>query len=174
VDDGVPRPDLATKYRELQPALLRHLRVADALHAEDIAADVWLEITGALHRFEGDDRDFRAWLFTLARRRLIDSYRRAGRRRVEPLAEDDVLDESVAERPEDDAVGRLSTRTTIARLHQVLPPDQAEVVLLRVVGGLGVATVADITGKRPVNVRVLQHRALRRLARNFGPTLRSA
>jgi RNA polymerase sigma-70 factor (ECF subfamily) len=45
-----------------------------------------------------------------------------------------------------------------------LPPDQAEVVALRVVGGLEVAEVAKIVGKRPGTVRVLAHRGLRRLA----------
>lgn len=174
MDGAASPPDLATQYRQLQPGLLRYLHLAHAAHAEDIAADVWVEVAAALPRFDGSDGDFRAWVFTLARRRVIDSYRRAGRRRLEPLAGDDMLDHSVTERPEDDAVGRLSARTTIARLHEVLPPDQAEVVLLRVVGGLGIDKVALITGKRPVNIRVLQHRALRRLARNFGPNLRSA
>ena len=46
----------------------------------------------------------------------------------------------------------------------VLSPDQAEVVLLRVVGGLRVSQVAELLGKRPGTVRVLQHRGLRRLA----------
>jgi RNA polymerase sigma-70 factor (ECF subfamily) len=45
-----------------------------------------------------------------------------------------------------------------------LPRDQAEVILLRVVGGFDVAEVAAIVGKRPGNVRVLQHRGLRALA----------
>jgi len=44
-----------------------------------------------------------------------------------------------------------------------LSADQAEVVLLRVLGGLGVEQVAELVGKRPGTVRVLQHRALRRL-----------
>jgi RNA polymerase sigma-70 factor (ECF subfamily) len=39
------------------------------------------------------------------------------------------------------------------------------VVLLRVLAGLSVREVAAIMGKRPGTVRVLQHRALRRLAR---------
>jgi RNA polymerase sigma-70 factor (ECF subfamily) len=47
------------------------------------------------------------------------------------------------------------------------PRDQAEVVLLRVVAGLDVAQVATITGKRPDTVRVVAHRALRRLARRL-------
>lgn len=44
------------------------------------------------------------------------------------------------------------------------PPDQAEVVLLRVVAGLSVEQVAKILGKSAGSVRVAQHRALRRLA----------
>ena len=48
-----------------------------------------------------------------------------------------------------------------------LPPDQAEVVLLRVVAGLDVAEVATIVGKKAGAVRVLQHRALKRLSRRL-------
>jgi RNA polymerase sigma-70 factor (ECF subfamily) len=49
-------------------------------------------------------------------------------------------------------------------LTSVLPAEQAEVLMLRVVGGLPVEEVARVVGKRPGTVRVLQHRALRRLA----------
>jgi RNA polymerase sigma-70 factor (ECF subfamily) len=49
----------------------------------------------------------------------------------------------------------------------LLPADQAEVVLLRVVGGLDVAVVAQLTGRRPGTVRVIQHRALKRLAKEL-------
>jgi RNA polymerase sigma-70 factor (ECF subfamily) len=48
-----------------------------------------------------------------------------------------------------------------------LTPDQADVVLLRVLAGLDVGLVAEILGKRPGTVRVLQHKALRRLAGTF-------
>jgi RNA polymerase sigma-70 factor (ECF subfamily) len=49
----------------------------------------------------------------------------------------------------------------------VLTPDQADVVLLRVLVGLDVEQVANVLGKRPATVRVLQHKALRRLAAHF-------
>ncbi len=167
-------PDLDKKYRELQPALLKRLRYAHAAQAEDIAAEVWAEIAATLPRFSGDDGDFRAWLFTLARRRLIDSYRRAGRRPVDVLGDDDVVP-LVVPGTEDQAVERLSTLATIASVHDVLPRHQAEIVLLRVVGGYGVQRVAGITGLHPVNVRVIQHRALRRLAEHLDSRdLRSA
>ena len=147
-------------YRELQPALLRHLRFAHPEQAEDIAADVWAEVATLLPRFVGGDAAFRGWVYTLARRRLIDSYRRDGRRRTEPLGADTLS----TDRPEDEVVARLSIERTVARLRSLLPRDQAEVLLLRVIGGLTVDEVAVITGKQPANVRVLQHRALRRLA----------
>jgi RNA polymerase sigma-70 factor (ECF subfamily) len=63
----------------------------------------------------------------------------------------------------------LETRSTRAALALVaeLPPDQAEVVALRVLGSLEAAEVARILGKRPGAVRVLAHRGLRRLAKRM-------
>ena len=57
------------------------------------------------------------------------------------------------------------------RIVAALPPDQAEIVLLRVVAGLSVEQVAAITKRRPGSVRVMQHRALSRLSRTFSPEL---
>ena len=54
----------------------------------------------------------------------------------------------------------------------VLSSVRSLMVLLRVVAGLDVAEVAAITGKRPGNVRVLAHRALRRLAERLGEDVR--
>ena len=76
--------------------------------------------------------------------------------------------EQLAERPApDDPVAAVfeaqSTRAALALLAE-LPTDQAEVVALRVLGGLEIAEVARIVGKRPGAVRVLAHRGLRRLA----------
>jgi RNA polymerase sigma-70 factor (ECF subfamily) len=57
-----------------------------------------------------------------------------------------------------------STRAALALVAE-LPADQTEVVALRVLGGLEVAEVARIVGKRPGAVRVLAYRGLRRLAK---------
>jgi RNA polymerase sigma-70 factor (ECF subfamily) len=61
----------------------------------------------------------------------------------------------------------LGAQAAVDRIAAVLTPDQAEVVLLRVLGGLAVAQVAEVLGKQPNAVRVIQHRALRRLAQHF-------
>jgi DNA-directed RNA polymerase specialized sigma24 family protein len=46
----------------------------------------------------------------------------------------------------------------------VLRAEQAEIVFLRVVAGLESNEVALVTGKKPGTVRVIQKRALERLA----------
>jgi RNA polymerase sigma-70 factor (ECF subfamily) len=64
----------------------------------------------------------------------------------------------------EDGMRAIGTRSALARIAS-LPPAQAEVVLLRVVGDLSVEDVAEVVGRRPGAVRALQHRALQRLAR---------
>ena len=63
-----------------------------------------------------------------------------------------------------DVEAALAGEEAVRRIVALLPPDQADIVLLRVVAGLPVEEVAAITGRQPGTVRVLQHRALRRLA----------
>jgi RNA polymerase sigma-70 factor (ECF subfamily) len=152
---------VAALWRDLQPPLLRYLRVAEREAAEDLASETWLEVARGLGRFQGGEAEFRAWLFTIARHRLIDWRRKASRRRTEPVA-------WLPERPgpgdtEEEALALLGTEEALAMLAG-LPPDQAEVLALRVVAGLDANQVAAVVGKRPGAVRVLQHRGLRRLA----------
>lgn len=154
---------IAVLYRRFHPRLLRFLRAQEPAEGEDLAAEAWIDAARALHRFKGDERAFQRWIFTIARRRLID-FRRRRRRATrahaawhngaEPRAHEDAGTPVLAASDTDAALARIAS----------LPPDQAEVVLLRVVAGLDVADVAKMLGKRPGHVRVLQHRALHRLA----------
>jgi RNA polymerase sigma-70 factor (ECF subfamily) len=159
-----PATDLAALYRELQPGLLRYLRAVAPGSAEDVAADVWVEVATSAHRFQGDENAFRGWIYTIARRRVIDGHRRAGRRRTDPVTGERMVDISGTDQPEQVVVDRVTTEAAVAQVVALLSPDQAEVVLLRIIGGMRVAQVAELLGKRPGTVRVLQHRGLRRLA----------
>ena len=152
---------VAALWRDLQPALLRYAGAAEPADAEDIASEVWVEVARGLARFRGGEADFRAWLFTIARHRLIDARRRSSRRRTAPVAW--LPDCPAAVDTEAAALDSLGTSEAVA-LIATLPPDQAEVILLRVVAGLDAAHVARIMGKRPGTVRVLQHRGLQALA----------
>jgi RNA polymerase sigma-70 factor, ECF subfamily len=153
----------AVLWRDLQPALLRYLRVIAPAACEDLAADTWLEVARGLDRFEGGEAGFRSWVFTVARHRMVDLRRREARQPVTTLPPEALPERSGSDDAADAALLAISTRAALA-LIATLPPDQAEVVALRIVGGLDVAQVAAIVGKRTGTVRVLSHRGLRRLA----------
>jgi RNA polymerase sigma-70 factor (ECF subfamily) len=155
-------------WRWANPSLVRWLGVVAPGAGEDLASDVWLSVIRGLEFFRGGDREFRAWFFTIARRRAIDAGRRR-RRRPQTVA----LDGVDAPQPVDhiDAVaGDAAVEEAISLLRQ-LSPDQAEVVALRVIAGLTVAEVAAVVGRSDSAVRVLCHRGLRTLAQHVGVDL---
>ena len=159
---------LRALFRAYHPRLLRFLRALEPRAADDLAGDVWLAVAGRISRFEGGEAGFRAWLFAIARNRLADHRRRAARRpRLVPL---DDAEPAAPDDPAATALDQLSAQDAVDRLVADLSPDQTEVVLLRVVGGLSVDEVAALTGRSPGSVRVIQHRALKRLARTLPPT----
>jgi RNA polymerase sigma factor (sigma-70 family) len=157
---------LVAIYRELHPPVLRYLRAREPMEGEDLASEVWLDVAGGLDRFCGDEQAFRRWVFTIARRRLIDFRRRSRRRRTDPIPIEALADTFASGDAEAEAMANLGTEAALAQIAR-LPADQAEVVLLRVLGDLSVRDVAAVMGKRPGTVRVLQHRALARLGRQF-------
>jgi RNA polymerase sigma-70 factor, ECF subfamily len=155
---------LAALYREFQPALLGFLTGLAGGEAEDLAAETWIDMAQALVRFEGNGTEFRRLLLTIGRRRAIDHGRRRSRRRTEPVD----LSRWLLQSREDDpstVIGNVdAARSAFRRIAELLPSPQAEVVILRVVAGLSVGEVAQIVGRSPAAVSVLQNRGLRRLA----------
>jgi RNA polymerase sigma-70 factor, ECF subfamily len=150
-------------WRDANPALLRYLRVVAAEHAEDVASETWVQVVRGLAKFTGDETAWRAWLFTTARRRLLDQARLRRRHPAEPL--DGI---SAAEMPrsadaEQLAMDNIATESAMALLSR-LPEQQKEVILLRVVAGLDTDMVADILGTSTGAVRVAAHRGLKKLA----------
>jgi RNA polymerase sigma-70 factor (ECF subfamily) len=159
---------LTSLYQDLHAPVLRYLRVHDAMEAEDLASEVWLDVARGVTRFSGGESDFRRWLFTIARRRLVDHRRRSARRRTHPVPSESLHHVADPSDVETEALDTVAAQDAIVRLVQILPPDQAEVVILRVVGGLSAEEAGKVMGKRPGAIRVLQHRALERLARELG------
>ncbi len=161
------RVALGVLWASHQPSLLRFLRGMGCGSADDVASNVWLDVSRGLVRFTGDATDFKRWLYTIARRRSIDDLRRTSRRPLQLAAE------AVAEQATDDSADVYERAQSLDRAIAVvrtLPRDAAEVVLLRVVADLDVAHVATLLGKSEANVRVIMHRALKRLAEQLAVT----
>jgi RNA polymerase sigma-70 factor (ECF subfamily) len=149
-------------WRALQPRLLRFLRVLGCDDPDDVASETWLQVVRDLHRFSGGEEEFRSWLFTIGRHRVIDAARAKSRRPAVPMISglDFLPDHQMVE---DQVLDSISVQGAVALLGR-LSPDQAEAVALRVIAGLGTPDVARILGKSPGAVRVALHRGLRMLA----------
>lgn len=150
-------------WRDSNPGLLRYLAVLAQAEPEDVASETWLQVVRGLKKFRGGEAAWRAWLFTTARRRAIDAGRRRRRRPSVSLEQAPAI---AFPRSPDSAELVLESFGTRAALEAIaaLPPLQAEVVMLRVVGGLSTEDVGRLLGRSPGAVRVAAHRGLRRLA----------
>jgi RNA polymerase sigma-70 factor (ECF subfamily) len=148
---------------ELNPRLLRFLRVRHHDHVEDVASETWLRVNRNLRAFHGCEVEFRAWFFTIARCASIDWIRSIARRPA-VIGGLDLVAEYAS--PDDPCAAILDTLDTDAALSllALIPPSQSEVILLRVIAGLDAERVATIVGKSTGAVRVQQHRGLRHLA----------
>lgn len=156
---------IAAIYRRHQPRLLRILRAEVGDAADDVASQTWLEVVRTLDRFEGDERGFRSLLLTIARRRVLDHRRTGIRRPAHPVPGEDLAAAPDASPSVERLVlDRLDGDEAAARIAAIVGEVSAEVLLLRIVGGLSVDEVAAIVGRSPGAIRVQQHRALKKLA----------
>jgi RNA polymerase sigma-70 factor (ECF subfamily) len=168
---------VAIIYRWLHPAVVSYLRSRAGDAAEDLASETWLAVARGISGFSGDEPAFRSWVFTIAHRRLIDHHRNTARRpqtgtlsATDGESQSGAMDLPAADDPAGEVLDAVAGDEAVRRIVALLPKDQAEIVLLRIVAGLPVEDVAAITGRKPGTVRVLQHRALRRLAERLEET----
>jgi RNA polymerase sigma-70 factor (ECF subfamily) len=157
------RAAIASLYRGFNPILVTYLRARAPGVAEDVAHETWLAVSEELREFRGDESAFRVWLISIARTQL------AGERASIPSVHASTVEPgrlakiTPIREPEDVRVADAA----IAQLLAGLPPSHAEILLLRVVGGLSAEEAGALVGKTPGAVRVIQHRALRKLAKRL-------
>jgi RNA polymerase sigma factor (sigma-70 family) len=152
-------------YEGLAPVVLGYLRANASPDPEDVLSEVFLQAARDIAKFDGEERGFRSWVFTIAHHRLIDARRHSARRPVELSAEppepgghaDDAADEALAK------IGAEE----VQRVLGVLSEDQRAVLLLRVIGDLSIEDVAKAVGKRPGAVKALQRRGLASVKREL-------
>lgn len=155
----------AELYREFSPGLLRFLTSHGAVDPEDCVGECFVHMVRRLNAFEGDEAAFRTWAFTIARSRLVDSWRSAGRRPAR--ATGDVAATYDRLHHQDAADDSLMQREAIRAVLDHLTPDQRSVLLLRVLDQFSIAETAVIIGKSEGAVKVLQNRAIKTLRRHL-------
>src|ERR1700744_4585009 len=155
----------AGAYRMLLQGLTRHLRSYYARRLDPAAAeDAVQETLIAIHarRATYDPAlPFTAWVYGIARYKLIDAWRRDRRRAPVPL--DDALalfayDETEA------ATAKRDVEKLLARL----PPQKRDLVRAVKLEGRSIAEEAKATGLSETVVKVTVHRAVKSLGQELG------
>jgi RNA polymerase sigma-70 factor (ECF subfamily) len=152
-------------WQRFAPRVSGYLRGRGVTDPDDLTSEVFIAVFERIRRFHGNDSDLRAFVFTVAHHRLVDDIRRRGRRQpeVEYHAESD---ERMVASAEDEALAVMRA-ADVQQLLDLLPADQREVLLLRVIGDLSIETTATVMGKSVGAVKAMQHRALNALRRNL-------
>lgn len=124
---------------------------------DETVQDTFVRAFGSLDSFRGDSA-LRTWLFTIARRLVLDRRRSARRNReVEDVTDSDVATEY-------DALDGLIAREAHQKMHDAmsrLTPTQREVFMLRVNDGMSYKEIASVVGTTEGAARVHYHNALR-------------
>lgn len=160
--------DLYLTMRGRLGAFVAARGVADV---DDVVSETFLGAFRSLPRFRGGEIEFRAWLFRIARNKVADWFRAQGRRPA-TVSFPEGLDLPGGD-VEAEAEAGLG-RTDLVRLFETLNADQAEVLVLRLVGDLTVAQVAKVMDRSEGAIKAHQRRALARLRESLEQSTASA
>lgn len=152
-------PDaLSTLYERYYQGIYRYVyyRVGSSALAEDLTADVFVKMLHGIQSYSVQGVPFSAWLYRIARNRVIDHMRRQPEKadlsleeaRVETIASGETTLEQALQRDE------------LLKAVQVLTDDQRQVIILKFIEDMDNATIAAVMGKTEGAVKSLQHRAL--------------
>jgi RNA polymerase sigma-70 factor (ECF subfamily) len=158
-----PHAALRLVMRRHGPAVFRFCRaqLRDAALADDVHQQVFIEAHRDLPTFAGRST-LRAWLFGIARHRVIDAAlaRRRTAERVDADASPDPIDPAGAP---DEQLDRARLRRALAASLATLPDEVRGAVLLRYQQGFSFEEMAEVCKEKPGTLQARVARALRAL-----------
>ncbi|MFC1766074.1 RNA polymerase sigma factor [Planctomycetota bacterium] len=156
---------LGVLYERYYERLLRFcvLRLFNQEAAEEVMANVFLSVADSIGRFRGTtERQFGSWLYRIATNQC-NNYVRKTKRRQRIL---EGVSYELAQRYQmeaDETPESFDNWPAIYAAMSQLKPVEQTVITLRFFEKLEFETIAEITGKRLTTVRVILHRALKKL-----------
>jgi RNA polymerase sigma-70 factor (ECF subfamily) len=150
---------LRALHDEHAPALwsfVVHLTRGDRIHAQDVVQETLLRAWRNPRVLAQEDGSARGWLFTVARRIVIDDWRSSKARPEQPMAD-------VPERATQDPTAGVADRQVVLAALRTLSQEHREVLLECYYRGSSVAEAAERLGVPPGTVKSRTHYALRAL-----------
>ena len=130
--------------------------------AEDLYQETWIRVNKGLHAYD-EQGNFKAWLFQIARRLIIDHHRRRGARVVLVQTADVMSPLAVDTHQPDQALIAADIHHSVETALNALEPATAEVIRLRLDQRMPFKDIAAHQGV-PLNTTLgRMHRGLKRI-----------
>jgi RNA polymerase sigma factor (sigma-70 family) len=138
-------------------------RLGDMQAAEDVVVETMAWVVRDIGRFNPRRSSLSAWVYGIARRRVLLEIRRRKRRKSVP-AEAQVSMASVGDVSDgrdlaEGSARRLDARRTVAELHEVLSEVEFDTLVLSCVEGLSAREVGQVIRRSERAVHSILHRA---------------
>jgi len=139
----------------------RHIyyRVGNIKDAEDLTQQVFLRAWKAIGRYRKTGSPFLAWLMRISHNLVIDFYR--SKKDVTYL--DNEIDFEDSEAGPEQLAEEYFDKQQVRKVILQLPDEQQQVILMSFIEGFAYSEIAASLGKSEGNVRVIVHRALKRM-----------
>ncbi|MFH1207095.1 MAG: sigma-70 family RNA polymerase sigma factor [Patescibacteria group bacterium] len=137
--------------------------------AEDLTSDVFMKMARRIGSFRGQS-SFKNWLYAIAKRTVADYWRQHYRHPLIPL--EDYHQNARAMPPltgTDQEIELLASanESHVKKILSSLPANYRQVLACRFLNNLTIAETAAALHETEANVKVLQHRALKKAAQLF-------
>ena len=158
---------LSELYQSYFPRLYRYIlaRTGNTYDAEDLTEEVFMRVLEAIKRFQHREAPFSAWLFRIAHNAVISQRRKETARGRSSQLNDGMPINTAG--PEELVESRVAL-SEVMKAAKSLPDAQRQVISLRFAAGLTVAETARAMGKGEGNVKVIQHKAIKKLREMMG------
>ena len=147
-------------YRSHYDAVFRYCvhRLFERQIAEDVTSDVFLKVVENIHRFKGNEQQFRNWLYRIATNAVNNYLRKTARRNRLLKVAREQANSQVAD------CGESADKLTLLREAVfVLKPRYQTIITLRFFENLKLTEIAEMLGSSPGTVRSQLSRALAKL-----------
>jgi RNA polymerase sigma-70 factor (ECF subfamily) len=160
-------------YDHYQPHIYRFVfvKVSRREEAEDLTHQVFLQAWQNIQNYRDFGFPFSSWLYRIARNEVIDYYR--SKKEHVPLDEVDPEFFAVSGNGPDTAEQNFQMQKVLAVI-RTMKPDYQDIIIMRFVEELSLKEVAAALHKSEGAVKLLQHRALRKLETALGTSFRTS
>lgn len=136
-----------------------YFRVGNRQDAEDVTEQIFVSMFESISRYVDDGKPFEAWVYRVARNKIIDFYRT----RKTHISVDEIEEQADNQDLPEELADRQLTKEAVMKSLTKIPRQYQEIIILKFIEDKENEEISQLLNKPVAHVRVLQHRAIQSL-----------